>query len=151
MKKKILPVLVALFLIILIGGIAVGSFLVEKYSYSKEKADLNEYFQVSGDRLAIILQDDILEEKAVLRDGICYFDLATVHQYFNEIFYVDKTENLLLYTTATEIIRSGLGETTYNGSAGIQDVGYMISFMEDDTVYIAADFVKQYTNFSYDI
>ncbi|MGN1145153.1 MAG: chitinase, partial [Acetatifactor sp.] len=114
MKKKILPVLVALFLIIIIGGFAVGSFLMEKYSYSREKADLNEYFQVSGEQLAIILQDEMLEEKAILREGVCYFDLATVHQYFNEIFYVDRAENLLLYTTAEEIIRAGLGESSYS-------------------------------------
>lgn len=151
MKKKILPVLVALFLILIIGGFAVGSYLAEKYSYSKEKADLNEYFQVSGEQLAIILQDDMLEEKAVLKEGICYFDLATVHQYFNEIFYVDRTENLLLYTTATEIIRTTLGESAYTDAAGSHDAGYVISYVENDTVYIAADFVKKYTNFSYDM
>lgn len=151
MKKKFFPVLIALVLIILIAGIAVGSFLVEKYSYSKEKADLNEYFQVSGDRMAIVLQDDMLEEKAVLKNGICYFDLATIHQYLNEIFYVDRAENLLLYTTATEIIQSDLGGSTYNDASGNQDAGYVISFVENDTVYIAAEFVKRYTNFSYDI
>lgn len=151
MKKKFFPVLIALVLIILIAGIAVGSFLVEKYSYSKEKADLNEYFQVSGDRMAIVLQDDMLEEKAVLKNGICYFDLATIHQYLNEIFYVDRVENLLLYTTATEIIQSDLGGSTYNDASGNQDAGYVISFVENDTVYIAAEFVKRYTNFSYDI
>lgn len=151
MKKKILPVLVALFLIIIIGGFAVGSFLMEKYSYSREKADLNEYFQVSGEQLAIILQDEMLEEKAILREGVCYFDLATVHQYFNEIFYVDRAENLLLYTTAEEIIRAGLGESSYSNAAGTQEAGYVISYVENDTVYIAADFVKQYTNLSYDV
>ncbi len=151
MKKKFFPVLIALILIILIAGIAVGSFLVEKYSYSKERVDLNEYFQVSGDRMAIILQDDMLEEKAVLKNGICYFDLATIHQYLNEIFYVDRAENLLLYTTATEIIQSDLGGLTYNDASGNQDAGYVIGFVENDTVYIAAEFVKRYTNFSYDI
>lgn len=151
MKKKNLPVLVALFLIIIIGGFAVGSFLMEKYSYSREKADLNEYFQVSGEQLAIILQDEMLEEKAILREGVCYFDLATVHQYFNEIFYVDRAENLLLYTTAEEIIRAGLGESSYSNAAGTQEAGYVISYVENDTVYIAADFVKQYTNLSYDV
>jgi len=151
MKKKILPVLVALFLIIIIGGFAVGSFLMEKYSYSREKADLNEYFQVSGEQLAIILQDEMLEDKAILREGVCYFDLATVHQYFNEIFYVDRAENLLLYTTAEEIIRAGLGESSYSNAAGTQEAGYVISYVENDTVYIAADFVKQYTNLSYDV
>ncbi len=151
MKRKIVPVVVALFLILIIGGIAVGSFLLDRYSYSKERTDWKEYYQVSGEQAAIILQDEMVEEKAVVRNNICYFDLATVHKYFNEIFYVDKAENILLYTTPTEIIRVNLGETVYTTPAGSQDVGYVIWYVENDVVYVAADFVKQYTNFSYDM
>ena len=151
MKKKIIPVVVALLLILVIGGVTVGGYLMDKYSYSKERVDWNEYYQVSGEQNAIILQDEMVEEKAIIRNGICYFDLDTVHKYFNEIFYADMAENLLLYTTATDTVRLILGETTYSTSEGSQDAGYVISYVENDVVYVAADFVKQYTNFSYDI
>lgn len=151
MKKKIIPVLVALLLICFIGGIAVGKLLLDRYSYGKEYADLNEYYQVSGEQSAIILQDEMVEEKAVVRNGICYFDLATVQKYLNEIFYVDRGENLLLYTTATETVKTNLGESVYTCSSGIVDMGYSIAYMENDVVYLAADFVKAYTNFSYDM
>ena len=51
MKKKIIPVLFVLVLIILIGAVAVGLWLKEKYSYSNEVLDLQEYFQVkNGER-----------------------------------------------------------------------------------------------------
>ena len=103
MKKKIVPVAVALLLILIIAGVTVGGYLLDKYSYSKERVGWNEYYQVTGEESAIILQDEMVEEKAIIRNGICYFDLDTVHKYFNEIFYVDLTENILLYTTATEI------------------------------------------------
>jgi len=149
--KRIIPVAVALLLILLIAGVTVGSYLLDKYSYSKERADWNEYYQVSGNQSAIILQDEMIAEKAVIKDGMYYFDLTTVHKYFNEIFYVDMTENILLYTTATEIIRSNFGETTYTTPAGTQDAGYVISYVENDVVYVAADYVKQYTNYSYDV
>ena len=151
MKKKIIPVVVALLLILVIGGVTVGGYLMDKYSYSKERVDWNEYYQVSGEQNAIILQDEMVEEKAIIRNGICYFDLDTVHKYFNEIFYADMAENLLLYTTATDTVRLIFGETTYSTSEGSQDAGYVISYVENDVVYVAADFVKQYTNFSYDI
>lgn len=149
MKKKIVPVAVALLLIFIIAGVTVGGYLLDKYSYSKERADWNEYYQVTGEESAIILQDEMVEEKAVIRNGICYFDLDTVHKYFNEIFYVDLTENILLYTTATEIVRVNLGENTYTTPEGTQDAGFCISYVENGVVYVAADFVKQYTNFSY--
>lgn len=151
MKKKVIPVLVALFLIILVGAGAVGKILIDKYSYSKETADMNEYYQVSGEQSAIILQDEMVEEKIIVRNGVCYLDLATVHKYLNEIFYVDLGENLLLYTTATETVRVNLGESVYTNTAGSTDVGYTIAYVENDTVYIALDFVKLYTNFSYEV
>ena len=47
--KKIIPVLIAVFMIIVIAVIGVGARLMEKYSYSKERADLTEYFEVRGE------------------------------------------------------------------------------------------------------
>ena len=42
MKKKIIPVLVAIVLILIIGGIAFGWEILQRYSYSKERASLDE-------------------------------------------------------------------------------------------------------------
>ena len=151
MKKKILPVIIAVLLILVIGGVTLGKVLLDKYSYSKEEADWNEFYQVSEtDRSAIILQDEMVEEQALIRDGVCYFDLATVHKYMNEVFYADVTENLLLYATPTEVIRTVFGETSYSTTEGMQDAGFVISFVEGDTVYVAADYVKLFTNYSYE-
>lgn len=151
MKKRILPVIIAILLILVIAGGALGKVLLDKYSYSKEEADWNEFYQVSeSDRSAIILQDEMVEEQALIRDDVCYFDLATVHQYMNEVFYADMTEKLLLYANPTEVIRTTFGETSYTTTEGTQDAGYVISFVEGDTVYVAADYVKLFTNYSYD-
>lgn len=151
MKKRILPVIIAILLILVIAGGALGKVLLDKYSYSKEEADWNEFYQVSeSDRSAIILQDEMVEEQALIRDDVCYFDLATVHKYMNEVFYADMTEKLLLYANPTEVIRTTFGETSYTTTEGTQDVGYVISFVEGDTVYVAADYVKLFTNYSYD-
>lgn len=151
MKKRILPVIIAILLILVIAGGALGKVLLDKYSYSKEEADWNEFYQVSeSDRSAIILQDEMVEEQALIRDGVYYFDLATVHKYMNEVFYADMTEKLLLYANPTEVIRTTFGETSYTTTEGTQDAGYVISFVEGDTVYVAADYVKLFTNYSYD-
>ncbi len=149
--KKAIPVIIALFFIVVIGVVAFGKIVIDKYSYSKETKDMNEYYQVSGEQSAIILQDEMVGEKAILRDGVCYLDLETVHKYLNEIFYVDMAENLLLYTTATDIVRVNLGENVYSTGSGNTELGYPIAYAEDDTVYVAVDFVKQYTNFSCDV
>lgn len=154
--KKAIPVLIAIVLIVIIGGVTFGSQIIEKYSYSQEKADLYEYFHITKEEeVPIVLQDALIEEKAVMVDGVCYFDLETVHTYFNDRFYIDMTEQLLLYTTPTEIIRTEIGTSAYLVGDETQDAGYKLSFSravgEDIVYYIAADFVKQYTNFSYEV
>ncbi len=55
-------------------GRSTGKVLLDKYSYSKEEADWNEFYQVSeNDRSAIILQNEMVEEQALIKDGVCYF------------------------------------------------------------------------------
>jgi len=149
--KKIIPVLVALILIIAIGGATVGSYIMEKYSYSDERVDLKEYYQVTGEQAAIVLQDEIIDEKAIIRNGNCYLALDTVHKYLNEGFYVDTREGLLLYTTATETIRTEIGGNSYTNGGGTQDLGKATCYLENDILYLAADYVKLFTNFSYEM
>ncbi len=150
MKKKAITVLVPIILILIIGGAAFGKLWLDKYSYSKEMADMDAYYQVAPGELAIILQDEMIAEKAVEREGYLYLELGTVHQYLNEIFYVDKAENLLLYTTATEVVRANLGEKAYSSTAGAYVTDYIIAYPEGEEVYVAMDYVKLFTNYSYE-
>ncbi|MDD3369610.1 MAG: glycosyl hydrolase family 18 protein [Lachnospiraceae bacterium] len=148
--KKMIPVFVAIVLIIIIGGVYAGSLVLDKYSYSKEQADLNEYFEITDETdVPIVLQNERIEERARLQDGTYYFDLATVQKYLNDRFYFDKTEKLLLYMLPTFVNRVELNSTSYETESGSEDMGFVIAFEDQDTLYIAADYVKQYTNFSY--
>lgn len=150
--KKIIPVLIAIVLIIVIGAVGFGAKLVEKYSYSKERADLTEYFDIQGeDDVPIILQDDRIEEHAKLWDGVCYFDFATVHKYFNDRFYEDKKEGLLLYALPDAVVSTVIGSQTVTTGADESDRDYVIARYEGDMLYVAADFVREYANFSYDL
>ena len=149
--KKIIPALVAIVLIFVIVAASLGVKLAEKYSYSKERADLEEYYDLHDEEeTAIVLQDEILEDKALLLDGNYYFSLDTVHQYLNERFYEDKGEGLLLYTTPTDIIRTDIGSAVFTQDGAGQDAGYVISRYVGDMLYIAVDYVKKFTNFSYE-
>lgn len=151
MKKKLITVLVAIVLILIVGAVALGSTYMDKYSYGKDRMDMDAYYQVSGEQSAIVLQDEMIAEKALCRNGVYYLDLGTVHEYFNEAFYADMNEKLLLYTTAVDTARTAFNETTYTNAGGTVDTGYVIAFEENEVVYVAMDYVKLYTNFSYDI
>ena len=152
MKKKAVPILIAIALIIIIGGISFGSKIIEKYSYSKERADLSAYYSISdSEDVAIILQNEIVEERAKLIDGTYYLDLATVHKYLNDRFYMDRKEDLLLYTLPEDIVRVVIGSSVKDTEEGSEDLGYIIARYEDESLYVAMDYVKQYTNFSYEV
>jgi len=149
--KKVIPVLVALVLILIIGSVTVGGYLIEKYSYSKERADLKEYFGVQEGEIAIFLQDEKLNETAVMKNGKCYLNLDMVKTYFNDIFYIDQGEQILLYTTPTEIIRVPIGSSVMNVDGEETDLGYQIIYNENNTFYMAIDYVAKFANMSYTV
>ncbi len=156
MKKRVIPVIIAIVLIIFIVAISVGVKLMDKYSYSKERADLEEYFSIrSLDEVAIVLGDELIEESARLMDGAYYFDLATVHKYLNDRFYVDENEQLLLYTLPRDTVRTVIGSSAYTTKDNGAEMGVPIARYapsadgSGETLYIAADYVKLFTDFSY--
>ena len=149
MKKRVITVLVPIVLICIVIAVALGAQIIERYSYSKNRADLNEYFNIAqADEVAMVVQDTLVEEKALLRGGVVYFALSTVETYFTDRFYVNSMEQVLLFTTDTDVIRIHIGDDSnvmYVSDAG-QELDYQAAFYEGDTLYIAADYVKRYAN-----
>ena len=150
-QNKMLPVLIAVALIIVLGGIGAGSILLSKYGYSDETMNLEEYFNLATeDEVAIVLQNEHIETKAKLHQGVHYLDFDAVQDLLNDRFYHDVAEGLLLYTTPTEIIRTEVGSDSYLVGDEKVEVGYVTSFYEGEVLYVALDYVRNYTNFTYD-
>jgi len=150
--KKIIPVLVAIVLIIIIGGVSFGSMFIEKYSYSKERADLNEYFNITGDEAAIIMQDEMIEDKArVGEDGTFYITYDTVSDYFIYTrLYVNEVENTIRYVLPDRILSYNIGESSYMDGESENLCDYQIAFYDGDTLYIAIDFIRLFVTFDYE-
>lgn len=144
MKKRIMPVLVAMGLIVLIVAAAGGVFLYQRYSYSKEEADVNAYFGLgSPEEMAVVLNDGLAEQKGLWKDGHCYLTLDAVHKLLNGRFYADHNEKLLLYTLPDHTERIGFGESTSEG--------YTAAFEQDGNVWLALDYVKRYTDMEFTV
>lgn len=150
MKKKLIPVAVAVCLIAVIVLTGVTTKLLEKYSYSKERADLNQYFGVAGgEEAAVILNDELIETKAFYREGQCYLPIDFVNENINNHFYYDVAEGLVLFTTDYDKVTAQVGSTDYTLSNTFTSEGYVLTVAANDTVYLAADFVRKFSNFSY--
>lgn len=151
LRPQVIPVLIALVLILVVGGVLVGRMLYEKYSPSKELADLDEYFHLENDQeIAVLLNDILLEDKGRLIDGRVYLDVETVYQYLNSRFYWDAAENTYLYALPTELVSVEVGSSEYMVAKARQNEGYVMLRADGDRAYVALDFISKYTNITYD-
>ncbi|WP_026509624.1 glycosyl hydrolase family 18 protein [Butyrivibrio sp. LC3010] len=152
MKKKIKPVIFIIALIIIIGLIYGGQILYEHFSYSREKADLNDYYNLTDPTQAVLFVDDELkEEKASCFNGAFYLDFDLVKEYVSNRFYFGKADGILVYTGPNEIYTSGIGTTTVTTSDGTaEDLGYTVSMLDGDKLYVAVQYLRRYTDMSFE-
>lgn len=152
MKKKILPGIAVFGVILLIIAILGISALVKKYTPTKETKDLYEYLQVENeDDVAIIFNYQLNDAKASLIDGKLYLDYDFVHDNLNDHFYWDENENILLYSTSSVLYSASAESTSYLEGKASVDFGTTIVKANATSAYIAIDFVKQFTDFDYDL
>lgn len=151
MKKKrrvVFPIISAL---IVIAAVAVLGRLASRYIPSNKWMDQQEYFDVQGDETALIMQDQLVRYKGLLRDDRVYLEHEAVTEYLNQRFYWDQSENIFLFTTPTEIYKIPLDSREYTIDDEAKAEDYVIAFQEGDLLYLDAEFVKQFTFMEYEL
>lgn len=147
-RKRILVLL----LLLLILAVAAGIVLWIRYGPSKEKADKNEYFGINGtNQVGMTIDNQIPEVKSMKEGSQIYLDFDSVHDYVNQRFYWDSNENKLLYTLPDQTLSIPAGASEFSSGNGTQARDYEIVKMENDTVYLALDFVKEFTDMTLDV
>ena len=149
-KLNMAPILAALAFIGIVVLLALGSVVIKKYTPSKERVDLDDYYHLqTKDDMALILDHKLLEETAKYWDGCVYVQYQTVRQYLNERFYWDANENILRYTTDSDVISVHLGEDSYMVGKKNKKADHIIVKVDGESVYLALDFVQNYTNLDF--
>lgn len=150
-RSRINPAMVGGMAVLLILIVVAAVILIRKYSPSKERMDLNLYFQLEEeDDLAVIVQNTLIEEKGIVLNGRPYVSTNVVKEYLNDRFYWDSAENLYIYTTPTEMITAHVGESQYTVDRQSTAVDYQIVKVEEGVAYVALEYVKQYTALDYE-
>ncbi|WP_029323364.1 glycosyl hydrolase family 18 protein [Butyrivibrio sp. AE3004] len=150
MKKKIKPVIFIIALIVFIGLIYAGQVAFEHFSYSREKADLNDYYQLTDPTQAVLFVDDELkEEKATCFNGVFYLSFDLVQKYISNRFYYGVLDGILVYTGPNEIFTTSVGESVVTKTDGSnEDLGYTTCMQEGDTLFVAVKYLERYTDMS---
>jgi len=149
-KKQTLPILIAAGGILLVLLLVLGITLIKKYTPTKEHKDLTEYYGITEDnQVAITLNNTVLETYAKMIDGHVYVDYEFVHDVLNSRFYWDANENILLYSTANDVISARADETSYNVGKSSTDYGRVIVKATAESAWVDLDFVNTYSDFTY--
>ena len=151
-RRQLVPVLAAVFLIVVILIVMLINYLVKKYSPSDERMDLSAYFNLEqGDEAAIILEDDLTEFRARILDGEAYVTTDFLYEQLNQRFYWDAKENLLLYTTPTEVITASVGSNDYTVAKAKYTESYAPVKVDGDTAYVALKYIQKYTAMEFEV
>ena len=102
-------------LLLAAAGAGLGWIYVTRYMPTSELADKSRIFGVSGDRVALILDNTIQEEQGIYEDGQIYLPVGWVNDYLNQRFYWDEGEKLLVYALPDTIVYADASTQGENG------------------------------------
>ena len=160
----------AVILVILIAGLFVFYKIkgpthnmedIEKYFFLTEGSGPNTQ-EAGEDELAIVLEDTMLDQtsyygdteetqvsyisRAFREDGTVYVGYDLVYYNIDQRFYWDEPSQALIVTNARDLILAKLDSSTYTVNGEKKDAGYPIVKEIGAGIYIAAEFVDQYSS-----
>lgn len=147
MKRR--KIIITTSLVVLLIAVISIIVVLKKNMPSKEHMKLTDYFQVQDGKIQLIMQDEISDIQGLYEDGQVYLDMDIITDVLNPRFYWDSVENKLLYTTSSEIISTEINSNTYYVNKRKETKDYKIVKVQDNHVYVAIDYVKQYTAVDY--
>ena len=136
--KKIVPVLIMIGMALCVFIGYLGYRAVQKYWPTKEPADLEAYYKVSGQETAIFLNNELQEETGFFQNGQVYLPVSWINDHINERFYWDENEQLLVYALPESIVYADLETKSSKGAPYIQ--------ISEGKAYLSAELTASYTD-----
>ena len=149
MKRRFIPVLMAILLMIVIAGGALSIWWKDKYSYGTEVMDLKTYFGIEDGKVPIFNQNERMSDKALLKDGVCYLNFNFIKSYVNDQFYYDRREKKLIYTDALGSFVAIPGEDGYFQYEEKKEFEGQPCILEGDELYVAISYAALMTDLEY--
>lgn len=147
-KKTKITVIGTTIAILIILSVA-GVYLIQKFTPNKDRVSISDYFDVSSSQFMITLDDKLYEKRGLWSEGRPYLGLEMVQELFNHRFYWDEKENILVYTTPTEIVNFFPDENYYMENEKKIEVSYPIIKLEKETVYLDMEYLAFTSDLAY--
>ena len=170
-------VLAALFLALLLFG--TGVLIIRNTPTNRRMSDETYFGQMQQDEAAVILGDQLVNERAIVKDGALYLPYNIVRDTLNGRFYWDEGTTRMLFTTATQEFEIPVNASSYSVIDGVRTTDPVsegtydreIILRPDDNritgservtqdaqessggnttgLYVSADFLQKYTQVEY--
>ncbi len=143
--------------IILLMVIVLGIYWAVKYSPTSEHMELSDYFSTSYENEAAVVfnneyyksGDDAGHPYAIYDDSNVYIELGFMKEHMDDGYVYDSSEITLRYATDAEVYTATVGAASYLIDKQSYDLGFNAVMVQDDSVYIAAEYAKLLTDFEY--
>ena len=136
--RKAKPVIAAVSLLLMIALGVVGVQVIQKYTSSREMADPEEVYDVSGNEAAILYNYELQEEHGIYENGQIYLPLDWINENLNKRFYWDSKEELLVYALPEQIVYADAETKGSNGAPML--------LLRDEGVYLPLGLIANYTD-----
>jgi len=152
MMLRMIPIAIVLIGLLVGAIIFASSGALEDLSYSDKKADLKEYIGEVSDTEAIVVRDgEYTDDRVTVLNGVPYINYETVKSDYVSRFYKDDKLDQILYTNATETLRTVIGSSTY-GPTGVEyTLNAPATMVRGETLYMSFEFLKMFTTIDYNI
>ncbi|MDO4187910.1 MAG: glycosyl hydrolase family 18 protein [Lachnospiraceae bacterium] len=152
MLLRLIPVIVIM-LGLLIGAIVFASSgVLEDLSYSDKKENVADYIGEFSEYEAIVVKDGAYsDERVTLINGNPYIDYDIVKSEYVSRFYRDKKLDQILYTNATETLRTSIGTNTYGVTGTEYTLTMPATSLKGETLYMSLEYLKLFTTIDYKI
>lgn len=135
-----------------IGILAIIVVCILKYTPTRKHMGAEDYFGLLGaNEAAVIVQDHVAQERALILDGSAYIDYTLVQRELNARFHWDASVGLLLFTTADQIFEFAPNSTAYTVDGENFDAGYEVLKTTSAGMFLSANFMQQYTDLKCEI
>ena len=144
---KIKLLMGTIFICIFVTALAIT--LVQKYTPSETMRTLDNYYDVALDEAVVLLENEIFEERALIKEDGIYMCYSTIVDMVDTAYYLDKEEQLLSYALPEDLIRVEEGKDYYYKNEEVCQIGHPIFFSLEDTYYISLEFISKFSNMEY--
>ena len=149
-RGKRFRILIIILVIVAALAAAAAVFVVNRYAPSGEESDYESYYGLDEDgEMFIVVDTERSESNGFYIDGHAYVDYDTVHDAMNSRFYWDSEEQILRYALPDALLEISPEEAFYTSDKTETETDYTICTVLDGTMYLAMDFVAEYTDISY--